>query len=58
MSFYSIISSTDIMSIYSSAAGLLFINSIGNISGLFFKIWVKDSSAGLRLLGAETYFRS
>lgn len=45
------------MDIYQSAAGLLFINSISNIVGIFFKIWIRDDFEGLRLLCAETYYR-
>ena len=57
ISYYQIISSQTIMDIYQNAAGLLFINSISNIVGLFFKIWMKDDAEGLRLLCAETYYR-
>ena len=45
------------MDIYQNAAGLLFINSISNIVGHFFKIWIKDDPEGLILLVAETYYR-
>ena len=47
------------MDIYTSAAALLFVNSISNYVGLFFKMWVRDSGGfGLRLLQAETHYRS
>ena len=35
----------------------MFINSISQFVGLFFKHWVRDDFEGLRLLCAETYYR-
>ena len=59
LSFYQILILENIMDIYTSAAGLLFVNSFSNFAGLFFKKWIRDLSGfGLRLLCAETYYRS
>ena len=59
MSFYQILTRKRIIEIYTSAAGLLFVSSISNFVGIFFKIWLRDSNTfGLRLLCAQTHFRS
>ena len=59
MSFYQILTRKDVLDIYTSSAGLLFVNNISIYVGLFFKMWLRDDSAwGLRLYAAKTYYRS
>ena len=59
MSFYLILSSKEIMQIYTNAAGLLFVNSISKFMGLFFKMWIRaENHEGLEFLKARSHYRA
>lgn len=58
ISFYQIIGSREIMDIFKNAAGILFIDQIGDFVGIFFRMWIKDNVRGYRHLTAETYYRN
>ena len=46
------------MDIFKNAAGILFIDQIGDFVGIFFRMWIKDNVRGFRHLTAETYYRN
>ena len=46
------------MDIFKNAAGILFIDQIGDFVGIFYRMWIKDNVRGFRHLTAETYYRN
>ena len=57
MCFYLILRSRNFMEIFTRATGILFINSIDDIIGLFMRMWLKKNKEGYAFFTPVTVFR-